>query len=134
MTRLTVNSMAEITLCVNYNPQIQIFAESKTKRSKIEVSNKTKRSKNQQAHTTKNATRKRLHFWFSTGISVQSLFLGDASEYPFPCLAPYRLVARHVPRQLPQVGQQGVSLRYGLQTQPVVVIVVIDHRRIRAPV
>lgn len=36
-----------------YNPQIQIFAESKTKRSDFGLLHKTKRSKNRRAHNIK---------------------------------------------------------------------------------
>lgn len=38
-----------------YNPQIQIFAESETKRPKFGLWNKTKRSKKERAHNIKNA-------------------------------------------------------------------------------
>ena len=41
------------TASVKYNPQIQFFAKSETKRPKIELSYKTKRSKNHKRTTPK---------------------------------------------------------------------------------
>ena len=55
------------SVVVIYNPQIQIFAESKTKRSDFGLLHKTKRSKNRRAHNIKSSLF-RLLFWYHQSI------------------------------------------------------------------
>jgi len=48
-----VDKLITLDKLSKYNPQIQIFAESETKRPKFGLWNKTKRSKKERAHNKK---------------------------------------------------------------------------------